>query len=79
MLLVRISVTSWPPLRISSKGLLEIKGEDGDRQSPEDAAQIATLTKQVADMEQVANARDEQIKKVRNIYGGVYVRIRQQF
>eukprot|EP00980_Cylindrotheca_fusiformis_P001450 scaffold345_cov134-Cylindrotheca_fusiformis.AAC.61 len=37
---------------------------NGDKSSPEDAAQIVTLTKQVADLEEVAQARDEQIRKL---------------
>lgn len=46
-----------------------IKGENGDKLSPENAARIATLTKQVTDLEQVAQARDEQIKNVRDLAG----------
>ena len=43
------------------------KTETGEKQAPEDAAQLAGLSKQVTDLEIVAKAREDQIKKVRNL------------
>jgi hypothetical protein len=60
------SITTAPSLALT-------KGEDGDKPSPENAAQIATLTKQVTDLEQVAQSRDEQNKKVRDFVSVYFV------
>jgi hypothetical protein len=60
------SITTAPSLALT-------KGEDGDKPLPENAAQIATLTKQVNDLEQVAQSRDEQIKKVRDFVSVYFV------
>jgi hypothetical protein len=60
------SITTAPSLTLT-------KEENGDEPSPENAAQISTLTKQVTDLEQVAQSRDELIKKVRDFVSLYFV------
>jgi E3 ubiquitin-protein ligase BRE1 len=72
-----LEVTPTPVVAIASSGTSAtpasaVKSEGDEKEGLVNSAKVAQMKKQISDVEQLASARDEQIKKVRMFLRGFY-------